>query len=553
VTGSDHDSPATVHELFDRAVNARPGHRALVDESTYARGRALTYTELQAESRRVAAGLHQAGLRRGDAIAFLLPSCAEWVATFLAAARLGLLVVPLNTRYRGPELRHLLTVSRAKALVVAPEFESVGLAARLGEAWQHIDELAIHTLVPVHAGTVPGAPARLDQLPYTQLAAGPSALPADAGAGAPDDPMIVFGTSGTTSAPKLAVHTQRTVSTHVPAAAAAAGLAPEDVALSVLPLNGTFGFVPFTAGLASGVTQVLLPVYDSDRVLSALAAHGVTFMTCAEGPLRDLLADPRLAATTPALRRVVTAGVAIDDIVRAARTAGITATNVYGSSEIFAFAATWHPGESDEQRAVPGGRPVGPGLQVRVADLDTGAPVEPGVEGELQFTGPTLFTGYLANPEATARAHTADGWYRTGDRGSLLPEDGFHYLSRLGDAMRIKGYLVNPADVEAGLAEHPAVAIAQLVGVRDQHTGDDHPIAFVTLRSGATATGEELRQHCREALAGFKVPDRVEILDRFPTTPSANGDKIRKDRLRETAAHLLAGTDTPTTARPTEN
>ncbi|GAB3570909.1 AMP-binding protein [Amycolatopsis endophytica] len=533
------DQPATVHELFTRAARGRPGHPALVDESAYHAGRTRTYAELDDDSARVAAGLHAAGLRRGDAIAFLLPTCTEWVIAFLAAARLGLLVVPLNTRYRGAELHHLLRTSQAKALVVAPEFESVELAARLTEAWRHSGDLALRLLVPVHAQDVPGAPAHLERVPFARLSERGAHPPAETGE--PDDALIVFGTSGTTSAPKLAIHTQRTVSRHVPAAADAAALDDTAVALSVLPLNGTFGFVPFLAGLTRGVTQTLLPVYRTGRVLDALRRHGITFLACAEGPLRDLLADARLTAAAPALRHVVTAGVAIDDIVRDAAAAGITATNVYGSSEIFAFAATWPVSADAAQRAVPGGRPTAPGLRVRVSDVDTGAVLGPGAEGELQFSGSTLFTGYLADAEATARAHTADGWYRTGDRGSLLPGGGFRYHSRLGDAMRLKGYLVNPADVETHLTGHPAVHLAQLVGVRDDRTGDDQPVAFVTLRPGRTTTEAELRDHCRAGLAGFKVPYRIHILDEFPTTPSANGDKIRKDLLRDTAARLLTG------------
>lgn len=528
----------TVHELFDRTARAHPGRAAVIDESRYRQGAVTTYRELAAAADRTAASLHRCGLRRGDAIALLLPSCEAWVTTFLAAARLGLLVVPLNTRYRGAEIRHLLGVSAAKALVVAPEFESVALAERLTESWAHLDELALRLLVPVHADDVPGAPNSLERVPFAQLANGRDELPGEADTAHPDDPLIVFGTSGTTSAPKLAVHTQRTVSTHVPAAAALARLGPDRAALSVLPLNGTFGFVPFLAGLTAGCAQVLLPTYDTDRVLDAVENHDITFLTCAEGPLRDLLSDDRLPHG--ALGHVVTAGVAIEDIVTAADRRGCVATNVYGSSELFAFAAGWSPDTSAAERATAGGQLVSPGLRVRVGDPHTGAALPSGSEGELQFQGPTLFTGYLANPDATARARTDDGWYRTGDRGTLLADGGFRYHSRLGDAMRLKGYLVNPADVETCLNAHPAVALAQLVGVRDQHTGDDHPVAFVTLLPGALATGEELREHCRSALASFKVPERVEILAEFPTTPSANGDKIRKDRLRDTAATLLA-------------
>ncbi|MFC5830362.1 AMP-binding protein [Nonomuraea insulae] len=530
---------STVYELFADAAKRRPDRIALVDETLYGRGAALTYTELDTASRELSAGLHALGLRRGDAIALLLPSCAEWVMTFLAAARLGLLVVPLNTRYRGAELLHLLRVSRAKALVVAPRFESVDLAGRLVDVWPRRESLELRWLVPVHATTVPGAPDALATVPLEDLRR--PVADSIAPCGEPADPVIVFGTSGTTSAPKLAVHTQQTVTRHISEVAAVVDLTESDVALSVLPLNGTFGFVPFAAGLSAGTTQVLLPVHDLDRTVEALARHSITFLTCAEGPLREVLADPRVAAGQAGrLRRIVTAGVAIEDIVAAADARGIRAVNVYGSSELFAFAATWDFAAPPGSRAVAGGRLIPSGLSVRAADVDTGEPLPDGCEGELQFRGPTLFTGYLANPEATSRAFTADGWYRSGDRGRTLPDRILEYHSRLGDAMRVKGYLVNPADIETCLMAHPAVEFAQLVGVREPHTGDDQPIAFVRISPGASARPDDLIEHCRQLLAGFKVPVRVIALAEFPTTPSANGDKIRKDRLREMAAALLA-------------
>ncbi|WP_344590363.1 AMP-binding protein [Actinomadura vinacea] len=531
--------------FHDQAREGQRGHRslppdrnAIVDETGYGRGTALTYSQLDAGSRDLSAGLHSLGLRRGDAIALLLPNCTEWVLTFLAAARLGLLVVPLNTRYRSAELLHLLRVSSAKALVVAPTFESVDLAARLTDVWAQRSDLDLRWLVPVHAETVPGAPSGLTTVPLDELRSPTRAEPEPGGQ--PTDPVIVFGTSGTTSAPKLAVHTQETVARHIPGVASTLPLTEQDVALSVLPLNGTFGFVPFTAGLSAGTTQILLPVHDSDRAIQAILRHDVTFMACAEGPLRELLADPRIAnGQARELRRVVTAGVAIEDIVAAADEIDIRAANVYGSSELFAFAATWDFDSPAHQRAVAGGRLVLPRSHVRAADTETGHPLPDGAVGELQFRGPTLFTGYLANPDATERALTPDGWYRSGDRGRTLPGRAFEYHSRLGDAMRLKGYLVNPADVESCLAGHPAVELAQLVGVRDPHTGDDQPVAFVRLRPGATAEPEDLLEHCRRSLASFKVPSHIEVLAAFPTTPSANGDKIRKDRLREMAAALL--------------
>ncbi|WP_084210582.1 citryl-CoA lyase [Pseudonocardia acaciae] len=541
----------TLYASLARTAAEWPERPALVDCAEPANGATQTYRELLADVDALAGGLRELGFDRGDAIAVWLPNCLPWPRLLFAAAKLGVLVVPLNTRYRPKELYHLLATSQAKALVYAPKFETVDFGSRLEEVWAAGGELPLRWLVTVgqdKRAERAGAPDWLTTVPLTELHR--SATPELA---EPGDPLVVFGTSGTTSAPKLAVHTHASIGAHMPAVARAIGLGPDQTQLCVLPLGGVFGFVPFVAGILGGTPSVLLPVFDSARVRDALARHRATFMTCAEGPLRELLADPSLAEAGGHLAKTVTGGVAIDDIVAAAAPHGISAMNVYGSSEVLAYAATWSFDASPEQRTVPGGRLVAPGFQVRVMSAeDPSRPSAEGEYGELQFRGPTVFAGYLANEAATAKAFTSDGWYRSGDFGLELPDEGagqaFQFRSRLDDKLRLRGYLVNPSDIETALHEHPAVDMAQLVGVRDQHTGDHLPVAFVRLVPGGSATADELLEHCRARLASFKVPDLVEIVAAFPTTPSANGDKVRKEELRRKAATLL--TEKAQTSKP---
>jgi fatty-acyl-CoA synthase len=146
-------------------------------------------------------------------------------------------------------------------------------------------------------------------------------------------------------------------------------------------------------------------------------------------------------------------------------------------------------------------------------------------------------SGYLHNPEATARAFTEDGWFRSGDAGRM-EDDGFVYLARIGDALRLRGYLVDPAEIEEHLGGHPGVDLAQVIGVAIAGEGDV-PVAFVRLREGASLREEDLLEHCRRSLAGYKVPRRVLLVDEFPVTAGPNGVKIQKAKLRETAAELV--------------
>ena len=201
--------------------------------------------------------------------------------------------------------------------------------------------------------------------------------------------------------------------------------------------------------------------------------------------------------------------------------------------------STWPPEAPTARRARGGGYLVSPEMQVRCVAPDTGAPQPPGEPGELQLHGCNVLACYLGNPAATAASMTADGWFRSGDLGYLEPDGAFVFLASLKDSLRLGGYLVDPQEVEEQLQEHPAVEIAQLVGVWREHQGDV-PVAFVRLRPGAQADEQELLGFLRHQMASYKVPRRILFVDEFPSTDGANGRKIQKSRLREIAQEQLA-------------
>ncbi|MFF2317879.1 AMP-binding protein [Arthrobacter sp. NPDC058097] len=531
-------APATLHERLSSLAATRPDAPAVVDLSAVGGGHCTTYGELAERASRSAAFLASLGVRRGDSVATLLPNCQEWIDLFFAAAQLGALLVPLNTRYRSQEIGHLLRLSGARVLVTATDFEGVNFTDRLAEvaAFEGDDAVPLKDIVIV-SGDIEATPARWQRHPGRDLSA--NAAPIPPAAGEPADPLIVFGTSGTTSAPKLAIHTHQTVLTHMDAVADRMRFSPDSSQLVVLSLSGTFGFVPFMAGLLAGQPATMLPIFKRERVLTALESHPSDFLVAAEGSVRELL-EAAGPADLGALNRIVTAGLAIEDIIDAATGRGITAMNVYGSSEVFAFAAISEYGADTAVRANPGGRVTGPDTLVRVTDPESGAVLPIGSVGELQFSGPSVFSRYLHNDAATVASRTPDGWFRTGDSARLIDDCTFTYLARANDTLRLGGYSVSPSDVETTLEELDGIRQAQVVGVRDTRSGDDLGVAFVIAEAGSDITPERVLEYCTERMASFKVPKRVVMVNSYPSTPSANGDKIRRDQLRDQATALLA-------------
>ena len=175
---------------------------------------------------------------------------------------------------------------------------------------------------------------------------------------------------------------------------------------------------------------------------------------------------------------------------------------------------------------------VHPDIAVRVVDPDTDAVLEPGREGEVQFRGPNVVDAYLG--AEVPDAFTADGWFRSGDLGVLVDEGAFVYVCRRGDALRLRGFLVDPAEIERRLAAHEDVATAKVVGVPGED-GATIAVGFVVATAGRAPVGEDLVAWCRATLAGFKVPAAVHVVEAMPTTSGTNGTKIKAAELRRWA------------------
>lgn len=500
--------------------------------------RALTRDELAARSARVAAGLHERGVGAGDRVALWLPNVPDWLVLFFACVRLGAIAVSVNTRFRAHEVGDILGRADCRVLAYAPGFRAIDFAGILAD----VPPGALRALESVvlcgeDARSAPGAPGRAAAVLLDELDdAPPDGLPAPGGAG---DRCVIFTTSGTTRAPKFVCHDQRSVTDHARDVACGLGLdRGKSRILQALPLCGVFGFTQAMAALAAGCPMHLMPVFDAAEAASLVIERGITHMNGVDDMIDRMLAVRSEPRPFPTLAHFGYArfNPALEDIVERAAARGVCMRGLYGMSECQALFAVQPAALPDAERRKGGGRPLSPAAQVRVRDPVGGGLLGPGERGEIELAGPSLMREYFGDAEATAAAFTDDGFLRTGDLGELEPDGRFHYVARLGDVLRLGGFLTSPGEIEAVLDEHPDVEAAQVVAIELE--GRLAPVAFCLAAAGVVPDEEDVIAFCRARLAGYKVPARVFVVDAFPTTASANGTKIQKAKLRALAYDL---------------
>lgn len=531
----------TLLALLDDLVDRDPDGPVAIDAGGR---RSVSRSELRRRALRLAGELAGAGVGRGDCVGVWLPNWSDALAWQFAAAARGAHVIGLNTRYNVEEVAHVLDRARPAVLAVAHGFHGLDLADRLRRA--------------VAAAEAPAPSVAVVSAPDEPPVADPAACDVGAGAWAPradgpgvpaaadvaDELAVAFTTSGSTGKPKLAAHRQAAVTTHAHDDVVALGIRDGDVVLCALPLSGTFGFSTAMAAIAGGATCLLEPVFEPGSVLEDMAHFGVTHVIGADdlvGRLADAWRDARVDLSTWRLLGIADFMGRVPELAEWARDEFGTATvGVYGSSEVFALTALWPVDEPLPRRWVGGGRLVSPRYAARVVDPVTEEPMPAGERGELQLRGPNVVDAFLGAPDVAAASFTADGWFRSGDLAELHEDGSFTYVCRMGDVLRLRGFLVEPAEIEVRLAAHEAVETAKVVGVRDGD-GATQAVAFVVLRPGGAAEPDELRSWCAEALAAFKVPAAVHVVDEMPTTTGTNGIKIRTSVLREWAQQRAGG------------
>ncbi|HPU50174.1 MAG TPA: AMP-binding protein [Burkholderiaceae bacterium] len=510
------------------------------------RDRAVSYAGLADESERLAAALRELGVGAGDRVGVWLPNVTAWLSAFFACARLGAIAVAVNTRFRSAELADIVGRSGLKVLFVWPAFEKADFVGVLAgcppaslaalstvvaydenEDSQGQRMAALAAALPAHVGLHRYA-ACLERAPLADNLAAPAAG------------CAIFTTSGTTKAPKFVLHDQRTLVAHAFDVVTAWGLDAHSSMLLAPPLCGVFGVANAMAMLAAQRPFAMMPVWDAVLAAELIERHQATHMNATDEAVAQLLALNERTPAYPTLRFVGYAAFnpAMADMVERAQARGLTLLGLYGISEIQALFSRQSEHAPLEERRLGGGVPVSPLARVRARDPDTGQLLAHGGAGELEFLAPSSrMVEYFGNPQATAEALLDGGWYRSGDLGYTREDGGFVFLTRMGDSLRLGGFLVSPAEIEECAQQFDGIDGCQVVGVTTG--GALRPVAFVTLKAGARLDEAALTAHIASRLARYKVPVRTFAIDAFPVTEGTNATKIQKHRLRDLAQQRL--------------
>ena len=491
------DVPLTDFVLAE--ADARGDQPAIICGVT---GATLTYRAVCERVRAAAAGLARRGFAKGDVLAMFSPNTPEYPLAFHAAALAGGTITTVNPLYTVDEIVKQLGDAGARWLVTVPALldRAKTIAERIGAR-----ELFVF-------GDGDGA------TPFAALYADGGAPPSVAIDPSRDVVALPYS-SGTTGLPKGVMLTHKNLVANLVQVEATGLLRPGDRAIAVLPFFHIYGLtVILNVALKSGVTLVTLPRFELDGFLRALAQHRITHAFCVPPIVLALAKHPSVAEHDLSSLRLVFSGAApLDDgLARAcSERLGVLVTQGYGMTET---SPVTHLVPNDPARAKAGS--VGPVVQnteCKVADVATGAPLGAGERGEICVRGPQIMKGYLNNPDATAAMIDREGWLHTGDIGYADEEGYFFIVDRVKELIKYKGMQVAPAELEAVLVAHPAVADAAVVPSPDEEAGEV-PKAFVVKKSEIAA--DELLAWVASRVAPHKKVRRLEFIDQIPKSPS---------------------------------
>jgi HIP---CoA ligase len=531
----------TIPTLVDDAAARHGETEALVDGDLR-----LTYADLAGHVDRYARGFVAAGVAAGERVAIWAPNCAEWMLAALGALRAGAVLVPLNTRFKGAEAAYIIRCSGAVVLVSVRGFLGVDYPALLAGEGVDVGDLRRIVLLKDegHGGTgsSPVEVIGLDAFLHSGDAINTAETAARAAAIGPDDTSDLIFTSGTTGHPKGAATTHaqslRTFGTW----SSIVGLGAGDRYLVVNPFFHTFGYkAGILACLMAGATVVPEPVFDATKVMERIAAERISVLPGPPTLYQTLLADPgRADHDLSSLRLGVTGAAVVPvELVHAMsdELGFSTVLTAYGLTESCGTVTMCRRSDPAEVVAGTSGRAI-PGLEVRT--VVDGQPVAAGQPGEIVVRGYTVMSGYWGDLAATASTIDGDGWLHTGDIGVLDGAGNVTITDRVKDMFVVGGFNAYPAEIEAMLRGHEAVAQVAVVGVPDERMGEVGCAYIVPAGGDADgpaggdadpdAVGRAILGWCRQAMANYKVPRSVVLVEALPVNASG---KVLKRELRE--------------------
>ncbi len=522
----------TVADLLSSRSNGT--EICLVDEQIK-----LSWTNLFEKSRSLASGLAELGVSYGDRVAIWLPNRAAWLISFFACAQLGAIAVSINTRFRSAEVGDLLGRSGSKLLIYWPGYKAIDFDGILSQcSSEALDKLEKLVLYKEDDFSLPDSIAGKPVRAFSELLSRPQIQNSY---GKSESPCIIFTTSGTTKAPKLVVHSQRNILNHAYNVKAQYGLTSNDKFLLLPPFCGVYGFCSAMAAMVSGARLILTPAWNAAGAADLIETHSISHLTASNEAVSQLFETRTAEQPFPSISFIAAANLnpAHANITALGEMKAVKIVGLYGSSEMQALFSLSDRESSTEARGRAGGYPASVLAKIRARDPETQKLCDVGQAGELEFHAPeSCFVEYFNDPIATKNAFTDDGYFKSGDLGSVERDGSFIYLARMGDTLRLGGFLVSPVEIEELLQEYSSVASCQIVGVKVG--GAIRPIAFVIARHDAEINEADIIKYAAERLAKYKVPVKIYTVGEFPTTPSANGSKVQKNKLREMAEYKLS-------------
>jgi fatty-acyl-CoA synthase len=525
-------SPKTLHEFVTERAQAHGEAEALVTATAR-----LTYRDQLAAVRRTAKAMHALGVRQGDFVGILLGNDETWVTLFYAAALLGAVTVPVNTRFKSAELGFCLGQADVKALFTADRFLNIDFLAFLRAAEPAVDHalpgdaLPLLRHVVVVGQDIPSAAKGFDDFIALGGSVTDDELDALAAKVRPSDLLLIQFTSGTTAYPKAVMLTHDNMLRDAWAVSLRLGIRPDDRYFNCRPFFHVAGTtLSLLVSLVAGTCLVTLPTFEAGAALRMMRDERCTLTSGNDTLFQLMLGHPSFDASALSLRGGWAAAgpETIRNIIEVMGAREVCVA--YGLSEASPNVVLNDYRDPVELRIAGLAKPHD-GVEVRIADPQNVA-LPAGASGEIQVRGWNVMRGYYKNPVETAKVFTSDGWLRTGDLGVLTEDGRLRMVGRTKDVFRVGGENVAPAEVEEVLLAHPAVATAQVVGVPDRRLGEVGA-AFVTLK--AAATEAELMEFVRRGCANFRVPRYLAVVESFDAIGMTASGKVQKNKLREHA------------------
>ncbi len=548
-TARGYWSDTTVGERFDRLAEACPDKTAVVD----ARQR-VTYAGLRQLVDRLARGLYELGIRAGDRVTAQLPNRVEALTVYFATAKIGAVLCPIVPYYRAAEVGHILDRSESVALVLADTFGGFDYMEMLREIRPKLAALK-HVIVV-------GENVPRDATSFRELVAGKgkakpwtaqaTAVRGENNAGGnsqgvrlaelrPDAnaPLVLMFTSGTESAPKAPIWTHNTVH-NCRVYNSSMELTDKDVQLCLAPVYHALGLAVGVHHILAevGATGVWMDAFDPEEALRLVERERATVVVGVPPQLLAILNHPNLKKyDLSSLRIFLTAGAPMpaEGIRRLRAETGCGFVTQWGASESTGGPMT-RLDDPPELASTTVGRPTDPAVEIAVFDERRESILPPGQVGEMAIRGPFVHAGYYKDPELTRRSFHADGWFFTGDSVTVNVKGYVTFVSRIKDIINRGGEKISAREVEEHLYAHPKVLAAAMVGMPDARLGERNCL-YLVLREGEATTLEEIVSFLQErGMAKVKLPERLEVVDSLPMTPSG---KVRKNLLRDDVARKL--------------